>query len=79
MALFAWLFAVAVCSKYYAGWNDVARAFACNDNIISSVVMILLIIFIVYAAVRLKKSEPSVWFGILVFNYYILSAHSYKI
>lgn len=55
MALFTWLFAAAVRSTYYERWDEAARTFARNCNIINAVVMTGLILFTIYGAVRLKK------------------------
>ena len=74
MALFTWLFAVAVRSVYYERWDEAARAFAHRCNIINAFVMTVLILFTIYAAVRLKKfKRPGAVFfcSIIIFALHI--------
>lgn len=74
MALFTWLFAVAVRSVYYESWNEAARTFAHRCNTINAVVMPVLILFTIYAAIRLKKfKRPGAVFfcSIIIFALHI--------
>ena len=55
VGLFTWLFAIIPHSVYYGRWDEAARAFVRNANIVNSVVMTVLVAFTIYGAVRLKK------------------------
>ncbi len=75
MAMFTWLFAAAVYSVYYERWDEAARRFAHNCNVINAVVMTLLIAFTIYAAVRLKKfKRPGIVFfcSVIIFTLHIV-------
>ena len=55
VGLFTWLFAIIPHSIYYGSWDEAARAFARNANVVNAVVMTALIAFTIYGAVRLKR------------------------
>ena len=75
MALFTWLFAIIPHSIYYERWDEAARGFVRNCNIINAVVMPVLIAFVIYGAVTLKKFKKpgSVFFcSVIIFAIHIL-------
>ncbi len=75
VGLFTWLFAIMPHSIYYGSWDEAARAFVRNANIVNAVVMTALVVFTIYGAVRLKKfKKPGVvfFFSIIIFALHIV-------